>query len=168
MKNGLLFGLTPIGFLGRKRGFSLIELLVALAILATISAIALPLYERQTRRARRVEAQATLVMLAQAQERFFTINGSYGTWAELDAGLNNAYTNAMSELSDENTDGTPDYYTFTIALGNPAVTYQMTATANAGSAQDSDAECGSYSINQAGQRTALQSDGATISTETCW
>lgn len=59
------------------RGLTLIELMVVVAVLAVLSAIVYPLYTEQARKARRTEGRAALMTLAQAQERFYTVNGSY-------------------------------------------------------------------------------------------
>jgi type IV pilus assembly protein PilE len=58
-------------------GFSLIELLIAVAIIAIITAIAYPSYDENVRRGRRAEVRTLLSENAQFMERFFTENGSY-------------------------------------------------------------------------------------------
>jgi len=63
---------------GRKEaGFSLIELLVALAALAIIAAVALPAYTTSVYKARTVDAQRILTSLAQTQEIYRLQNGTY-------------------------------------------------------------------------------------------
>jgi len=69
----------------RNSGFSLIELLVALAILAIVSAIAIPLYSAYADRTYRSEAQSDLLNCAQSLERFASINFSYEGAADTDA-----------------------------------------------------------------------------------
>ena len=60
----------------------MIELLIALAILAIVAAIALPLYDRYSKRTYRAEAQADLIGCAQALERHAALNLSYEGAAE--------------------------------------------------------------------------------------
>lgn len=61
----------------RRPGFSLIELMVALAILSVLAAVALPAWNGAVVRARRIEAQALLLALMQQQERYFTQHNTY-------------------------------------------------------------------------------------------
>lgn len=68
-----------------NHGFTLIELMVALAILAIVSAVAVPLYNDYSVRTYRTECQADLLSAAQAMERFAAINFSYENTADTDA-----------------------------------------------------------------------------------
>ena len=61
----------------RAQGFSLIELLVALAIVALLSAWALPNVQAQMQRARRIDATTTLLQAANWMERAATAQGPY-------------------------------------------------------------------------------------------
>lgn len=61
----------------RSAGFTLVELMVVLAIVAVLCAIAYPSYTAQVAAARRVEGQAALMETMQQQERYFTRNNSY-------------------------------------------------------------------------------------------
>ena len=65
------------------RGFSLTELLVVLAILGLLTAAAVPLWNRQVERARRMDATDALVRIAVLQERFNLENGRYAGAGEL-------------------------------------------------------------------------------------
>jgi type IV pilus assembly protein PilE len=60
-----------------QRGFSLIELMVALVIIAILVAVAVPQYQQYVQRARRAEASATLLQAASWLERVATAQGSY-------------------------------------------------------------------------------------------
>lgn len=75
----------------RNSGFSLIELLVALAILAIVSAIAVPLYTQYADRTYRSQAMSDLLNCGQGLERFASIAFSYENAADTDAdGLGDA------------------------------------------------------------------------------
>jgi type IV pilus assembly protein PilE len=66
----------------RTKGFSLIELMVAVAILGIIAAIAIPSYSAYVIRAQRSAAKAVLLQVAQSAERYYTTNGYYPkSWA---------------------------------------------------------------------------------------
>ena len=62
---------------GGLAGFSLIELLAALAIMSLLLALAVPAYHGHVVRARRVQGQATLLRLMQQQERYYSQNNHY-------------------------------------------------------------------------------------------
>lgn len=61
----------------RQAGFSLLELLIVLVILAVLAAQAMPAFQQHVIRARRAEAQATLLQLMQQEERFYTQTNTY-------------------------------------------------------------------------------------------
>lgn len=58
-------------------GFTLVELLVCLALIGILLGIALPAYQEHLQRVRRVDAQRSLMELAQSLERFYTSRGTY-------------------------------------------------------------------------------------------
>ena len=62
-------------------GFTLIELMITVAIIGILSAIAYPSYESYVRKSRRVDAKNALLDLASRQERYFSVNNKYSTTA---------------------------------------------------------------------------------------
>jgi type IV pilus assembly protein PilE len=61
----------------RKHGFSLVELMVVLVIVAILAAITYPSYLESVRKTRRAEGRAALLQLMQQQERYYSQNGTY-------------------------------------------------------------------------------------------
>ena len=107
----------------RAGGFTLIELLITIAVLVILVGVGYPMYTTQLLKAHRVDARSGVMKLALAQERYFVVNSSYGTAAQLDA-LDNGYTQALSDLNHDATPG-PDYYTFTIVVPAGAAINRM-------------------------------------------
>ena len=67
----------------RSRGFTLIELMIAVSIAGILSSVALPSFEGQLQRARRADALVAMTQLQAAQERFRNNGTSYGSLAEI-------------------------------------------------------------------------------------
>lgn len=124
------------------RGFTLIELMITVGIVAILVAIAYPSYADSVRKSRRGQAKADLVSAAQIAERYRSINDSY-------TGLS-VGTGSTDEISPNSPqEGTARY---TLALSNhTATTFTLTATPNTGTDQASDT-CGALSITETGAK----------------
>lgn len=144
-----------------ENGFTLIELVIVIAIVGILSAIAFPAYTSFVQEGRRADAQNLLLQIASLQEQFFSENGSYAPvdvlLADVDVG------------DDAVTDG--GHYEIGVVCtpqddctGLNAQTYLLTAEPQG--IQDTD-ECGSFTYNQAGQRDIADAD-AGIEADDCW
>jgi len=65
----------------KNQGFTLIELMIVVAIVGILAAVAFPAYQEHVRKAHRAEAQGVLLEAAQFMERWFTTNNRYDTAA---------------------------------------------------------------------------------------
>ncbi|GGD11434.1 type IV pilin protein [Halopseudomonas salina] len=120
----------------RQAGFTLIELMIAVAVVGILAAIAYPSYQEQVRQTRRAEVASALLENAQLLERHFTRHGAYDTGAVVLA-------------TQSPTSGAAIY---TIAAVRGADTYTLTAAAVSGGLMAGDT-CAIYTFNQVGQRT---------------
>jgi type IV pilus assembly protein PilE len=119
------------GMRQRASGFTLIELMIVVAVIVVLSMIALPSFLDSVRKSRRSDAFAAMTQIQQAQERWRANNPSYSadlTGEPADGGL---------KLADTTPSG---YYTLALSDVGPAG-YTVTATAASGSSQASDSAC---------------------------
>lgn len=133
----------------RVRGFTLIELMVAVTIVGILAAIAYPAYNDSVRKSRRAQAKVDLAELSQRAERWYTANNSY-------AGF-------FTKVKDDNMDYSPRtkprdqaFYVITRdgAADTAASTFTLTATAQGDQAKDA---CKNLSIDATGKRTTSSS-----------
>lgn len=133
-----------------SRGFSLIELMVTVAIVGILATIASVAYTSQVQKSRRTDARSALLDLAGREEKLFSTTNAYsGTAADL------GYAAFPSVVGS-------GYYNVSVAVPNPPVTYVITATAIG--TQTADTQCATLSVDQLG----AQSSTGTGTAATCW
>jgi type IV pilus assembly protein PilE len=133
-----------------QSGVTLIELMIVVVVVAILASIALPSYRQYVLRAHRTEAKTVLLGLAASQEKFYLQNNTYAA----NAALSTAPPNGLGIPA------TTQNGWYTIAIANGANATGFSATATAVGSQAVDTHCATFTINQAGVKTATNND--------CW
>jgi type IV pilus assembly protein PilE len=144
-----------------QRAFTLIELMITVAIIGILASIAYPSYTDSVQKSRRSDAMGALLGFANAMERRFTETNSYagaaGTTATpADTGAPRIYP-TQSPI-----DGGTKYYNLTI---NPATATTYTLNAAPINAQSND-KCGTLTLKQTGAKGITGGTGVTATD--CW
>jgi type IV pilus assembly protein PilE len=139
-------------------GFSLIELMVTVVIVAILAAIAIPSYNAQILKSRRTDAKAALLDLAGREERYFSTNNGTYTAAAASLGYTGTFpVNIGSNYYQVNVPAT------TVVAGTTTTLASFIITATPINSQASDAGCTSFTIDSTGKQSATGSDSAN-----CW
>ena len=144
----------------RQRGMTLIELVVVVMIVGILAAVAIPSYRSYVIRSQRSDAKDALLVLATQQEKHYLQCNAYAT--AIDA----ATDCAAGELQGTDTSKN-GWYGLATAAPNPATGFTVTATAINGENQWQDTACRTFTVDQAGVRTA-DDDGGGDNTAECW
>jgi type IV pilus assembly protein PilE len=147
-----------------RLGFTLVEVLIAVAIVGFLAAIAYPSYVEHATRAKRAEGRTALLKAAQLQERNYVANSTYVATAGLAALFRPGYGGPIYSSEDPTSAG--GYYVITATAGpsgNLQQDFTLTATPNA-LANFIDSKCGNLTLDSTGTR----GESGTLTLRDCW
>ena len=134
----------------RSRGFTLLEVMIACAIVAIVAAIAYPSYKTSVQKSRRSDATTALLGVASQMERYSTEKGTYAT-ATLGTGAGAVFANHTEN----------SYYNLSLA-NLTATTYTVRAAPTGAQADD---PCGTLTYTEQGVKDVT---GGSWTKAQCW
>jgi len=136
------------------RGFTLIEVMVGVAVVAILAAIAIPSYSAYVIRGKRAEGKTALLQAAQAMERIYTQSGCYSFTSTPCAGTQVTAPPAAS----------PADYALSFLAGPAAQSYSLMATPTT----FTDTDCGALTLDNTGAKGALGGSASAAVAQQCW
>lgn len=141
----------------RQTGFTLIEVMIVVAIIGILSSIAYPSYTEYVRKGHRAKAMAGLLQVAQWMERAATATGTY----PLDANFSTELKNKLKKVEG-------DRYEITVASADGA-TFTLTATPKGAQSGD---KCNKFTLKNTGAKGLIDKDEKEVTSgdlvAECW
>lgn len=150
------------------RGFTLMELMITLAIAAILASIAIPAYNSYILKSHRTEAKSALLDMASMEERYFTTTSSYSTTPS-DLGYSAwpiVVGSGYYQITQANLTVTPATAPSALNPAGTPASFQIIATPVPGNIQNQDTACTSFIVFSNGTKSATGTD-PNASTD-CW
>lgn len=132
------------------RGFTLVELMITVAIVGILAVVAYPSLNGYIQKSRRTDAKTALLAVAQKMEQYRSLGNTY---AGATLGASGVYANTKSDNG---------YYALSFSVVPTQTVYTVQAVPQAGQATDA---CGTFSYDQAGNKMV---SGGTLTASSCW
>lgn len=149
----------------RPAGFTLIEVMIVVVVIAILSAIAYPSYQDSIRKSKRADARAQLMEASQYMQRYYSQNDRFDQ-SNAATPVANTLPPALATAPRGAASGTQDYTVQFQANTLTARDFTLEAVPRTGSLMASD-KCGTLRINSVGRRTVSGNSGG-MTAETCW
>ena len=162
----------------KNKGFTLVELMITVAIIGILSAIAMPSYLEYARKSKRTEAKVELLKIAQLQESYYVQNLSYAS------GFNGTAANGKLGFSSNSLESETGLYEISITSvdsrgracsgtnADPCTSYNLFAKPISGAGQDADENCAEFRMSSNGAKAARSKRergfGSQASRDRCW
>ena len=154
----------------RQSGFTLIELMIVVAVIGILTSLAYPCYREYIAKSRRAEAKAILLSSQQWMERFYTENFRYDANSAGTAVTDATQFPSRFSVSPLPGQGAPVYDVAVVVTAGTRDVYSVTATRKSGSVMAAD-RCGDFSIDHLGRKSVVNYTGfanKTAAIADCW
>lgn len=138
-----------------SRGFTLIELVIVVAIIGLLAAVAYPAYQDSVRKSRRADAKGILLELAQFMERTYTANNTYKPGG----------SNPTLPITQSPKESTTKYYNLSLSAAT-ANTFTLQAVPISGTDQATD-RCGTLTLTHTGVK-GISDAASGVTASDCW
>jgi type IV pilus assembly protein PilE len=138
-----------------RKGFTLIELMIVIAIVGILAAVAMPIYTDNIRRGKLPEAFTRLAVYATRMEQYYQDNRNYGNGACTDV-------NTPTGLAFPSNATGQQKFNYSCQLSNGGQSYVLTASGAAEAAVGH-----TFTLTHTGQQATTQFKGAAV-TKNCW
>ncbi len=138
----------------KNRGFTLVEVMIVMVVIAILGAIAMPSYTQYLKKSARKEAQQLLLQAAVRQETHLVRNGRYAA--------------NMSDLGFASNSVATDSGRYTVSVSaSTNSSYALAAAPTSKGGQDSD-RCGTFTVNHFGERGISTTADPAPTADECW
>ena len=146
----------------RVYGFTLVELMIVVVVIAILAAIVYPSYTESVRKSQRSDAKSILLEAANRQELFFS---NFNTYTTVVVPASSPCVGTACGLNFDSTDSREGYYTLSIFSANNT-SFVLRAAPQSGEAQEND-KCGTFILDNTGAQSITGESGG-MTADKCW